>query len=112
MAYIVDLTLIMQNIFWLVSIYQIPVSPRLIILACSAYKESTVMAHAHEEIRKHVEAQVVHHRLNRDHALSKIEELLNGNRINTEEMFKLKGDIGPIDLSGNDDTWDFVDRDV
>lgn len=106
MTYIVDLTLVMQNIFWLVSIYQMPLSPRLIMLACSAYKDSTMMAHAHEEIRQHVEAQFVHHRLDRDHSLSKIEELLNRNRINTEEMFRLKGEIGPIDLSGKDDTWD------
>jgi hypothetical protein len=103
MTYIVDLTLIMQNVFWLVSIYQVPVSRRLIMLACRAYQESTVMPQVHEEIRKHVAEQAVHHRLDRDNALSKIVELLNGNRINTEEMFRLKGDIGQIDLSGEDD---------
>jgi hypothetical protein len=103
MTYIVDLTLIMQNVFWLVSIYQVPVSRRLIMLACRAYQESTVMPQVHEEIRKHVAEQAVHHRLDRDNALSKIVELLNGNRINTEEMFRLKGDIAQIDLSGKDD---------
>ena len=97
----------MQNVFWLVSVYQVPVSRRLIKLAYYAYKESTVMSQAHEEIRKHVATQTVHHRLDRDNALNKIEELLNGNRINTEEMFRLKDDIGEIDLSGKDDTsWD------
>jgi len=107
MTYIVDLTLIMQNVFWLISIYQVPVSRRLIKLAYYAYRESTVMPQVHEKIRKHVEGQAVYHRLNRDNALSKIVELLNGNRINTEEMFKLKGDIGQIDLSGRDDiSWD------
>jgi hypothetical protein len=106
MTYIVDLTLIMQTVFWLVSIYKVPVSRRLIMLACCAYKESTVMPQVHEEIRKHVAGQAVHHRLDRDNALSKIVELLNGNRINTEEMFRLKGDIGQIDLSGqNDISW-------
>ena len=104
MTYIVDLTLIMQNVFWLVSIYQVPVSRCLIMLACRAYKESTVMPQIHEEIRKHVAEQAVRQRLDRDNALSKIVELLNGNRINTEEMFRLKGDIGQIDLlAGNDD---------
>ncbi|KAF8805972.1 hypothetical protein BYT27DRAFT_6650089 [Phlegmacium glaucopus] len=90
MTYIVDLTLIMQNVFWLVSIHQVPVSRRLIMLAYSAYRKSTVMAQVHEEIRKHVAEQAVHHRLNRDNALSKIVELLNRNRINTEEMFRLE----------------------
>ncbi|KAF8805966.1 hypothetical protein BYT27DRAFT_7339503 [Phlegmacium glaucopus] len=103
MAYIVDLTLIMQNVFWLVSIYQVSVSRCLIMLAYRAYRESTVIAQVPEEIRKHVAGQAVHHRLDRDNALSKIEELLNRNRINTEEMFRLERDIGPIDLSGNDD---------
>jgi hypothetical protein len=107
MTYIVDLTLIMQNVFWLISIYQVPVSRRLVMLAYRAYRESTVMPQVHEEIRKHVEGQAVYNRLDRDNALGKIVELLNRNRINTEEMFRLKGDIGPIDLSGKDDiSWD------
>jgi hypothetical protein len=111
MTYIVDLTLIMQNVFWLVSIYRVPVSRRLVLLACRAYKESTIMPQVHEEIRKHVAEQAVHHRLDRDNALNKIVELLNGNRINTEDMFKLKGDIGEIDLSGKDDiSWDMYTR--
>jgi len=61
------------------------------------------MSQVHEEIGKHVATQGVHHRLDRDNALKKIEELLNGKRINTEEMFRLKDDIGVIDLSGKDD---------
>jgi len=109
MTYIVDLTLIMQNVFWLVSIYQVPISRRLVKLAYRAYTDSTVMAQVHEEIRKHVKGQAVRKRLDRDDALSKIIELLNGNRVNTEEMFRLKGDIGQVDLSGNDDiSWDTV----
>ena len=65
------------------------------------------MSRVHEEIKKHVAAQTVHHRLDRDNALNKIEELLNGNRINTKEMFGLNDDIRGIDLSGKDDTsWD------
>ncbi len=107
MTYIVDLILIMQNIFWFVSLYQVPVSRRLIKLAYCAYKESTVMSQVHEEIKKHVAAQTVRHRLDRDNTLNKIEELLNGNRINTKEMFGLNVNIGEIDLSGKDDTsWD------
>jgi len=107
MTYIVDLTLIMQNAFWLVAIYQVPVSRRLVKLAYVAYKESEVTPRIHEEIRKYVDGQTVNDRLHRDGALTKIVELLNGNRINTEEMFELKGDIGNINFSGQDDkSWD------
>jgi len=103
MAYIVDLTLIMQNIFWLVAIHRVPVSRRLVKFAYVAYKESIVMSDVHEEIKKYVKGQTVTDRLHRDSALGKIVELLNGNRIDTEEMFKLKGGIGKIHFSENDD---------
>jgi hypothetical protein len=103
MAYIVDLTLVMQNIFWFVAIYRVPVSRRIVKLGFTAYKESIVKSDIHEEIRKHVEGQSVRDRLRRDSALDKIIELLNGNRINTAEMFELKKDMGIINFSGEDD---------
>jgi len=107
MAYIVDLTLIMQNIFWLVAIYHVPVSRRIVKLGFMAYKEYIVMSDIHEEIRKHVEGQSVRDRLRRDSALDKIIELLNENRINTAEMFELKKDMGNIDFSAEDDeSWE------
>jgi hypothetical protein len=102
MAYIVDLTLVMQNIFWFVAIYRVPVSRRIVKLGFTAYKELIVMSDIHEEIRKHVKGQSVRDRLHCDSALDKIIELLNGNRINTAEMFELK-DTGIIDFSGEDD---------
>jgi len=109
MAYIVDLTLVMQNVFWLVAIYHVPVSRRLLKLAFMAYKDSIVMSGVHEEIRRHVEGQRVRDRLHRDSALNKIVELLNRNRINTAEMFGLKEDIGNVDFSGKDDeSWESV----
>ncbi|KAF8812741.1 hypothetical protein BYT27DRAFT_7182460 [Phlegmacium glaucopus] len=74
--------------------YIVPVSRRLIMLAYRAYRESTVIAQVHKEIRKHIAEQAIYYRLDRDNALSKIEELLDRNRINTEEI---------IDLSGKDD---------
>jgi hypothetical protein len=103
MAYIVDLTLIMQNVFWLVAIYHVPVSRRLVKLAYVAYKESIVKTDVHEDIKKYVEGQNVLDRLRRDSALEKIVELLNKNRINTEEMFGLQVDIGDVRFSGKDD---------
>jgi hypothetical protein len=103
MAYIVDLTFVMQNVFWLVAIYRVPVSRRLVKLAFVAYKDSILKAVVHEDIKKHVEGQTVLDRLRRDSALDKIVELLNRNRIDTEEMFKLEGNIGNVDVSGKDD---------
>jgi len=103
MAYIVDLTLIMQNVFWLAAIYHVPVSRRLVKLAYVAYKESIVKTDVHEDIKKYVEGQNVLDRLRRDSALEKIVELLNKNRINTEEMFGLQVDIGDVRFSGKDD---------
>jgi len=106
MAYIVDLTLIMQNIFWLVTISHTPVSPRLVKLAYVAYKESIMKTNVHEDIKKHVEEQNVLDRLRRDNALDKIVELLQKNRIDTEEMFRLQGSIGNVKFSGqNDESW-------
>lgn len=103
MAYIIDLTLVMQNVFWLAAIYHAPVSRRLVKLAYIAYKESIVMRDIHEEITKHVKEQTVIDRLRRDNTLSKIIELLHRNHINAAEMFALQEDIGDVDFSGKDD---------
>ncbi|KIM75628.1 hypothetical protein PILCRDRAFT_78621, partial [Piloderma croceum F 1598] len=103
MAYIVDLTLIMQNVFWLVTIYCVPVSHHIVKLGFKAYKESIVMSNIYKEIKKHVEGQRVLDRLRHDNTLNKIIKLLNGNCINTTEMFDLKKNIGNVDFSGEDD---------
>lgn len=103
MAYIIDLTLVMQNLFWLVAIYRVPVSRRLVKLAAKAYQESTVKAEVHFEVQEHVSKETVVNRVQRDSALGKIVELINHFRIDTEEMFRLRGDIGTIDVSGQDD---------
>ena len=58
-------------------------------LAYLAYKQS-VVRRGH---KKHIEGQNVLDRLRRDNALDKIVELLNKNRINTEEMFPLNVSI-------------------
>jgi hypothetical protein len=99
MAYIVDLTLIMQNIFWLVTIHPVPISRHLVKLAYLAYKQSVVRYNVHEDIKKHVEGQNVLDRLRRDNALDKIVELLNKNRIDTEEMFALKEEMGKVNFN-------------
>jgi hypothetical protein len=88
----------MQNVFWLVAIYRVSVSRRIVKLAYVAYKESIVMSAVHEEIRKYVEGQTVVGRLRRCSSVRKIVELLNENRIDTAEMFRLKEDDGSWDI--------------
>ena len=107
MAYIVDLTLIMQNVFWLAATHNVPVSPRLVKFAYVAYKRSIVMPTVHEEIKEYVKGQTFLDRLNRDSALEKIVELLHRYRIDAAEMFRLGKDMGVIDFSGKDnESWD------
>jgi len=105
MAYIVDLTLIMQNLFLLAIIDHHPVNRRLIKLAFKAYKESPVKDSVHNEIREYVKRTGVVDRVNRDGALDKIVELIERNRIESAEMRSLRGRIGEID-SLEDEPWD------
>jgi len=107
MAYIVDLTLVMQNVFWLVAIYRVPVSIILVKVAYGAYKKSIVMPDVHERIKKHVEGQTVRDRLDRDSALSKVIDLLKEYSISTAEMFGSKEDMGNFDFLAKDgESWD------
>lgn len=103
MAYIVDLTLIMQNIFWLVTIHRVPVSCRLVKFAYVTYKKSTVMPIVHTAIKVFVKEQAVLDRFNCDSAINKIEELLTKYSIDTPEMFRLKDDMKVVTFSGADD---------
>ena len=105
MAYIVDLTLIMQNLFWLAVIDRRPISRRLIKLAFKAYEESSEKTQVHADISEYVRQAGVIDRANRDSVLDKIVELIGRNRIESAEMRLLNGRIGEIDFSGDDEPW-------
>src|SRR6202167_6346884 len=111
MAYIIDLTLIMQNLFWLVAIYRVPVSRRLIKFASKAYKESDAMADVHQEIESYVQGAGIIDRMHRDDAIRQMVELIDRYRIGTVEMFKLKDEFGAFDISG-DEPWDVPTNDT
>lgn len=64
------------------------------------------MAETHESIRKHVEAQTVMDRMNRDDSLDEIEGLIKRNGIDTAKMFQEKDKIGKVDFSLEDESWD------
>jgi hypothetical protein len=106
MAYIIDLTLIMQNLFWLAVIDRHPISRRLIKLAFKAYEDSPGKAQVHADIGQYVSQAGVFDRANRDRVLDKIVELIERNRIESAEMHSLNGRIGEIDFSGDDEPWD------
>ena len=106
MAYIVGLTLVMQNIFWLAVIEHRPITRRLIKLGFKAYEESSEKARVHSDISEYVGQAGIFDRANRDSVVDKIVELIGRNRIESAEMRSLQGGIGEIDLSGDDEPWD------
>jgi hypothetical protein len=106
MAYIVDLTLVMQNLFWLAVVDHHPITRRLIKLAFKAYQESPVKAQVHNAIIDYVKEAGLVERAGRDGVLAKIEELIDRNRIESAEMHALKNRMGDIDFTGDDEPWD------
>jgi hypothetical protein len=105
MTYIVDLTLVMQNVFWLAD-GRGKISRRLIKVALSAYLESEVKGDAHFMISEHVKKVNVARPGARDTTLEKITEILEKHRIQSEDMFKQKSQIRGFDISALDEPWD------
>jgi hypothetical protein len=108
MAYIVDLTLIMQNLFWLAVTVRRPITVRLIKFVFKWYRESPEKVRVHSDISEYVRQAGVFDRAKRDNVLDKIVELIGGNRIESAEMHmhSLNGHIREIDFSGDDESWD------
>lgn len=104
MAYIVDLTLVMQNIFWLAE-GKHPASRRLIKLAFRAYEESLTGLKVHNTIASYVKEAKIFVPGGRDLTLEKIVEIINRYKIDSAEMWSLKGKIPPFDASGSDEPW-------
>jgi hypothetical protein len=97
----------MQNVFWLVTTYRVPVSITLVKVAYGTYKKLIVMPDVHERIKKHIEEQTVCDRMDRDSALSKFIDLLKEFSISTAEMFRMKEDMGNFDFIVKDgESWD------
>lgn len=104
MAYIIGLTLVMQNIFWLTEGKR-PTSRRIIKLAYAAYLQSDVKKDIHSKILNHVEQSSKFTSKARDTTLEKIEEILKKYRIDSAEMFALKNQI-PFDILDGDEPWE------
>lgn len=105
MAYIIDLTLVMQNIFW-ISEGKHHISRRLIKLAFKAYLESETKGAVHRMVAHHVKEAKTFAPGTRDTTLDKIVEIIDLYRIESAEMWTLKGKIPPFDALGSDEPWE------
>jgi len=76
MAYIIDLTLIMQNLFWLMAIY----------CASKAYKESDAGADVQQEVENYVQGAGMIDRMHRDDSIRQMVELIDRYCIDTGDV--------------------------
>lgn len=107
MSYIIDLTMILQNVFWLQALENEghPLSRRLVKLAARAYSESSIKQLLHFKISKHL-SEHTGFNVGPDIILQTIVDLIESHIIDTAEMLKQKGNISPFNLSGLDEDWD------
>ncbi|KAK7472044.1 hypothetical protein VKT23_000155 [Stygiomarasmius scandens] len=119
MAYIADLTIVMQSIYWIVQARTASLSAssdatstsrgtldrRMVGSAFEAYKESGDSTRVHGEIRAFVKSTTAFKKNQRDIVLEKVIELIRNNRFEPPESYKQRGaELGPI-LNQEDDHW-------
>jgi len=102
MAYIVDLTLMMERIFFLSQETNSPVSRRLIKLAYRTYK-SSLQSTVHVKITQYVNDLTLIRPGAKDTTIDKIVELIGPS---PKDFTGLKERLGSLDLSGQDEPWD------
>jgi hypothetical protein len=107
MAYTIDLTLIMQNLFWMVEIHNMPVSRRLVKFAFATYQKSRVKTQVHIDIKKYADGTNILDRVNRDGVIGKIFGLIDAYRIHPAEMFEQRNVFAGFDVNDKgDEPWD------
>jgi hypothetical protein len=89
MTYIIDLILIMQNVFWLTE-GKDKISDKLLHIAFEGYKNSEVKGDVHFMVSEHVKNVVIAKPGARDASLEKITEILKKHQIKPEDMFELR----------------------
>jgi hypothetical protein len=94
MAYIVDLTIVLENLFWLMYGDARPVTRRDIKLAFKAYYESDAKIRVHEEITTYVQGTTIFKRTDRDGAIKKIKDLIFQHRSDRNKMEELRAQTG------------------
>jgi len=102
MAYIVNLTLMMEHIFFLTQETNSTVSRRLIKLAYRTY-QSSLQSTVHVKITQYVNDLTLIRPGAKDTTIDKIVELIGPSPKN---FTGLKERLGSLDLSGQDEPWD------
>jgi hypothetical protein len=106
MAYIVDLILVVQLLFLVVTSNNLPISRRLIKVTFAAYHDSVAKLQVHTKIREHVTRTGLLSRGDRDSALKKIIELIRRYHDRSAEMVQLKAQILGFEFPAQDEQWD------
>jgi len=108
MGYIVDLTIVMQSLFWLMRARggTGPVRRRLVKLAFNAYYESADKSQVHQEITEFAERTSVLNRTGKDDALDKVIHLINSHRFDPTENSKLRAQAGVVLAEDEDEAWE------
>jgi hypothetical protein len=102
MAYIIDLTLVMQHIFCLVQGEHSTTSRRLIKLAYNAYYKSSLKSKAHTMIEEHVNRTST---ILRDTTIEKIIEIIGLFTMDPTELSNLQSRLGEFEVLGTDEPW-------
>ncbi|KAG8749004.1 hypothetical protein FRC14_001769 [Serendipita sp. 396] len=107
MAYIIDLTLVMQNIFWLADAADgtHPTSRRLIKLAFRAYSESDTNGKVHVLIQEHVKQAKSFIPGGQDATLEAIEDIIRQCTFTPDEMIKWRQELPPFGPGKKDEPW-------
>jgi hypothetical protein len=106
MTYIVDLTIIMENLFWLMFGDSQPVTRRAVKLAFMTYYNSASKVQIHKEIAEYVQATNIFDRSHRDDAIEKIKSLIYSHRSNQSQMMELRARLRRNGEAGPDEPWD------
>ncbi|KIM19792.1 hypothetical protein M408DRAFT_30924 [Serendipita vermifera MAFF 305830] len=105
MAYIVDLTLVMQHIFVLVQGEDLATSCRVIKLACAAYNDSGLKSKAHTMIAEHVRSINTIKPGARDTTIDKIVEIIGLFQIDSADLSKPQVHSKDFQVSGQNERW-------
>ncbi|KIM30956.1 hypothetical protein M408DRAFT_327870 [Serendipita vermifera MAFF 305830] len=105
MAYIVDLTLVMQHIFVLVQGEDLPTTRRVIKLAYTAYNDSGLKSKAHTMITEHAKNINTIKPGARDMTIDKIVEIIGLFRIDSATLSNSQVHSDNFQVSGQEEPW-------
>ncbi|KAG6817473.1 hypothetical protein H0H93_007267, partial [Arthromyces matolae] len=106
MTYIIDLTLILQNIFWLKTLtgFEGPLSRRLIKAGARAYYDSNTKQTLCFKLEKHLEE--VKFNVGPDTTLNTIVNLIESCIIDSAEVLEQRGSFAFPEVVGDDEGWE------